>query len=299
MMNRFRTSRRAFSVWDLIMTTCGIGVLVALLLPAVTAAREAARRASCQNHLAQIILAVKNYEMSHLAFPPGTQNPTGPIVNQPTGMHINWITQILPFIEQKNTWEQTDCSHSVYHPTNAQVAALELSLFRCGSSVHYDERQSNYAGVHHDWEEPIDNDNNGVFFLNRSIKVVEIPDGLSNTIFIGEKYIEEDELGWMSGTRASLRNMGTSLNANRAYPGSQSSDGPNYGLITSDGTPDIRPAPTPYGSPTYVGGFGSWHPGGAQFGFGDGSVRFLSETIESTTYAALGNRDGGELSAEY
>jgi len=80
-MNSRRTN--GFTLVELLVVIAIIGILVALLLPAVQAAREAARRSQCQNHLSQLILAVHNYEMAHQVFPPGTINPTGPIVNVP------------------------------------------------------------------------------------------------------------------------------------------------------------------------------------------------------------------------
>ena len=92
-----------------------IGVLVALLLPAVQAAREAVRRSSCANNLNQLIIAVHNYEMPHGVYPPGTIDAKGPIVNAKIGYHHNWIVQILPFVEQENLWKAIDKTQSVYH----------------------------------------------------------------------------------------------------------------------------------------------------------------------------------------
>ena len=95
-----------------------IGILVALLLPAVQAAREAARRMSCTNNLCQLILAVQNYEMTFRVLPPGTVNDTGPIQNQPTGYHHNWITQILPYVEEQVIYNHVDFKVGVYDDAN-------------------------------------------------------------------------------------------------------------------------------------------------------------------------------------
>src|SRR5687768_3577398 len=96
------TRNCCFTLVDLFWVIAIIGILVALLLPAVQAAREAARRSSCSNNLVQLILAVNQYEMAHSAYPPGTVEPAGPIQNVAKGYHHGWITQILPYIEQRN-----------------------------------------------------------------------------------------------------------------------------------------------------------------------------------------------------
>jgi hypothetical protein len=137
----------------------------------------------------------------------------------------------------------------------------------------------NYAACHHDVEAPIDQDNNGVMFLNSAVPIRDISDGTTHTIFVGEKAIEEDDLGWMSGTRATLRNTGGNPNLNMPVRGAI--DG---GPAQAAGDPLL-----------YVGGFSSYHPGGAQFMIGDGSVRFISETIDQLVYQQLGNRADGKL----
>src|SRR5215813_6754415 len=100
--------RRAFTLVELLVVIAIIGVLVALLLPAVQVAREAARRSQCGSHLSQLIVAVNNYELAHGAYPPGTIEPKGPIASVPTGYHHNWIVQILPYIEEQNAWKAID-----------------------------------------------------------------------------------------------------------------------------------------------------------------------------------------------
>jgi prepilin-type processing-associated H-X9-DG protein len=121
--------------------------------------------------------------------------------------------------------------------------------------------------------------NNGVFFLNSAVHYEDITDGSSHTIFVGEKIVDQgDTLGWMSGTRATLRNAGSPINAARTR--------------TNRGMPPE--APTEEG-PLYVGGFGSHHPGGANFAFGDGHVRFISETLDQEVLQQLAARADGKL----
>jgi len=144
-----------------------------------------------------------------------------------------------------------------------------------------------YAGVHHDLDEPIDTSNHGVFFLNSAVRYEDISDGSAHTMFIGEKLPDgENDLGWMSGTRWTLRNTGLGVNAetrwrNRGGYGNQGPDEPS--------SPNV-----------VVGGFDSPHPGGANFAFGDGSVRFISECVAQETLQQLAHRaDGKLLSGEY
>ena len=306
---------RGFTLVELLVVIAIIGVLVALLLPAVQAAREAARRVSCTNNLSQLIIAVHNYEMPHGVYPPGTIDAKGPIVNARLGYHHNWIVQILPFIEQENMWRAIDKTQSVYHPKNKPVAAARIHSLNCPSSPA-GRTSMCYAGVHHDQEKPIDARDSGVFFLNSVVRYDDVEDGASNTIFIGEKLPDAWDLGWMSGTRATLRNAGTPVNALSYGKGLPQSRDNDENTVFDEATQQFVPAPeeeapsvlfdappgfvpgpggvTP-GNPLYVGGFGSHHPGGAQFAMGDGSVRFISQTISPTAYANLANRHDGKL----
>src|SRR5204862_489448 len=144
-------SRRGFTLVVLLVVIAIIGVLVALLLPAVQAAREAARRGSCSNNLVQIIVATHNYEMAHGVYPTGTIEKKGPIVNLPQGYHHNWMTQLLPYMEQKNTFANIDFNVGVYHPSNVAPRTLPIRNFRCPSEpTAATAPVSNYAGVHHD-----------------------------------------------------------------------------------------------------------------------------------------------------
>src|SRR5947209_873423 len=218
--------RRGFTLIELLVVIAIIAVLVALLLPAVQAAREAARRAQCVNNLMQIGIATKNYENAFESLPSGVVNPTGPIVDAPNGYHFNWITQLLPYLDAKPVYRRLDFDHDLYQPQNGTARAVMLSVLLCPSSpapfrmartgpnppVGGDPALSSYAGCHNDTEAPIDAKNTGVFFLNSRVRYEDIEDGASNTVFFGEKQAEDTELGWASGTRATLRNMGWKVN---------------------------------------------------------------------------------------
>ncbi|MCA9131613.1 MAG: DUF1559 domain-containing protein [Planctomycetales bacterium] len=206
-----RTSRAAFTLVELLVVIAIIGILIGLLLPAVQAAREAARRMQCHNNLVQFGVALHNYEMAHGVLPPGSIDAQGPIVHLPLGYHHSWLVQILPMLDERVAYKLVDTQTSIYSPTNFPVRSYSFSSLVCpsiGSSGPY----THYAGVHDSREVPIDVDNNGVLFLNSSLRMDDISDGLAHTFFVGEKDVDLTDLGWSSGTRASLRNLGSPLN---------------------------------------------------------------------------------------
>jgi prepilin-type N-terminal cleavage/methylation domain-containing protein len=205
--------RQAFTLVELLVVIAIIGVLVALLLPAVQAAREASRRASCMNTVRQLILGVHHYEFANEAFPPGVTNPTGPVRNLPEGDHLSWIVRILPELDEPARFRRIDAMVGAYHLRNNEVRQLEFPLLLCPSWGGDSAPVSCYAGVHHHAEAPIDDDNTGVLFLNSGIARDDIKDGTSYTLVLGEKLPRGyQDLGWMSGTPATLRNTGSAIN---------------------------------------------------------------------------------------
>src|SRR6267154_668446 len=106
--------RSGFTLVELLVVIAIIGVLVALLLPAIQACREAARRSQCVNNVVQVMIAIQNYESAHEALPSGVTNPQGPIRNEAVGMHHGWIIRLLPYIEERNLYRMVDFGKSVY-----------------------------------------------------------------------------------------------------------------------------------------------------------------------------------------
>lgn len=195
-----------------------IGTLISLLLPAVQACREMARNAQCQHHLLQLGLAIRNYETIHGRFPAGVVEPGGPVRNVPIGFHHNWLIAVVPWIDPV-PGRMIRADLSVYDPANLEILAAEENCgwtLRCPSFV-YRGASPSYAGCHGDEDKPIDENDHGVFVRNRFLKVDEITDGCSHTIFLGEKLPLGLEWGWLSGTRATLRNGGVPLEK-FAYP---------------------------------------------------------------------------------
>lgn len=279
-----RSAPRGFTLVELLVVIAIIGVLVAMTMPALMASREAGRRNLCAANLAQIMLSMQSYESAFELYPSGVVNPDGPIRNQAQGLHQGWIMHLLPYLDEQVAYEKIDFKESVYASANEALRAYWPRILICPSEPNDVPGTSNYAGCHHDVEAPINSDNHGVLFLNSKIRRDDVTDGLAHTIFVGEKRVFAGDLGWMSGTRATLRNTGLPVNDRRdetalqaAEPGCQKQIGTEAELL-------------------YVGGFASAHPSGANIGFGDASVEFISEDIDLKLWHQLGNRADGNLS---
>lgn len=239
-----------------------ISVLVCVLLPAVQQVREAARRAACRNNIMQIGLALQQYELAQGVLPPGCVNDTGPIHTAPQGYHHGWYTMLLPYLDAEPLYLELDVAAGIYDSRNAAARSTPIPVLICpsddgpGFSQRNDDVEAaltNYAGNHHPTPALIDTTNHGVLFLNSRVRYEDIIDGSSDTIFVGEFLRKPRDLGWASGTFATLRDSGASIGSAapaNAFPGED---------LSADAC-----------------GFSSRHNGGANFCFGDGSVRFMA-----------------------
>jgi type II secretory pathway pseudopilin PulG len=267
---------RGFTRLELLFVVLIIGVLVAISLPAMQNMRELSRRSNCEQNLVRLSLALSAYSVQSGHYPAGTVNDSSPIRNVPSGYHHNWIAALLPMLGESMVAESIDTSVSVYDPANQEARNLRLSFLQCPSVGDLALNGTSYAGVHSSIEVPIAEDNDGVFKLNVAVADDDIIDGLGQTIFLAEKLSPPDEdLGWMSGTRSSLRNAGHGINGERDR-------------IRGRRDPEVKVAET------YVGGILSDHPGGAYVLMGSGEYEFRSDSMDQQLLrqmAAIADRE--------
>ena len=233
--------------------------------------------------------------------PRGVINPNGPIRSEPVGYHHNWIQPVLPWIDEANVWRHIDDSVGVYDEPNQAVRKLRLTVLVCPSEAEGDQPASSYAGCHHDVEAPIDVDNHGLLFLNS--KVSEIPDGAEHTLLFGEKVFKPGDLGWLSGTRATLLQYPRADQCRWACRPGRTGDCPGKsgtggrgraaGCRRADGCGRAGRSGSPGGD--FRGLVRQLPSGGAVFAFGNGSVKLVSDEIDQSVLQQLAHREDGKL----
>lgn len=290
-MLRRRFSKRAFTLVELLVVIAIIGVLVALLLPAVQAAREAARRMSCQNNMKQIGLAVHNYHDTLLQLPPGEANGTY------SGSSA--FAAILPFIEQNNAYALYDFTQGNSAAINMQVVSQRIGTYICPSNVFArpvpitgcdanDRAPGTYAfssGSLDPYGTPTNgNANNGAIVNGPSgpTNFASVIDGTSNTFLAGESHWNYRDYTFTSGPCAGQIRGGFSY---------WSSPYPLATLFSTIGPFNPK---TMAGDSKRLSNFRSNHPSGVNMTNVDGSVRFWSETVDHVILDAAATRNGGE-----
>ncbi|MCA9139139.1 MAG: DUF1559 domain-containing protein [Planctomycetales bacterium] len=261
--------RKAFTLVEVLVVIAITGVLVGLLAPSIQAIRESSRRTLCSSQLSSIGMAIHSYHDRWQTFPVGTVAEAGPVQSQATGNHHNWIGRLMELLDQPVIASRIDRSASVYDANNSAVLQLGYPGVKCPSSMKYQSNASSYVGIHHFAEKQIDESDRGVFILNVPISRDDISDGLANTAFVSEKLLHADDLGWLSGTRATLRNVG--------------------GGIETTVNPLIQHPPTA------VGSIGSRHPAGVHVLFGSGEVRFETTHTDQRVLVQMADRSDGQL----
>jgi len=306
----YRQIRAGFTLVELLVVIAIIGVLVALLLPAVQTAREAARRTQCKNHFKQIGLALHNYHDVQKILPPAAQFWNGDDARTSDNFRANWIIMILPFMEQQALYESFDFKEPISHGNNRNSRGIKVPGLLCPSdgftrikfkgltSTEGDNWQrGNYAANGHasfiQDNGFSDDRRRGVMGINVSLRFSEISDGLSNAMMAGEVragITDEDRRGvWAMGTAgaSSLFKHGCGGDANGPNAPNERSDdieGCNL-LYTSPGLARLNA--TRMGcwqtcNASQQATVRSTHPGGTVILIADGSVHFISETVQTT-----------------
>jgi len=309
---------RGFTLIELLVVIAIIAVLIALLLPAVQAAREAARRAQCVNNLKQIALAAHNYHDQQGAFPMGAPLKPDQIFGFGYGEDQSTFVSMLSQFEQSTLYNAMNFSRSIYSGPNSTVYSTGLSTLWCPSDGQIIGKRASF-GVYGDnpnltvaftsysccagtWYPealfpcpigsviyptpitacaaftPLNQNMNGIFFYNSNTNIARITDGTSNTMFYSEKanglFTASESLcfNWW-GDAVSGDTIFTTL----------------YPLNAYKKVPNVADE---YDW-TWVEGASSFHPGGANFAFADGSVRFLKDSISSWPYNPATGKPNG------
>jgi prepilin-type N-terminal cleavage/methylation domain-containing protein/prepilin-type processing-associated H-X9-DG protein len=278
---------RGFTLLELLVILAIIGILIALLLPAVQKVREAASRAQCRSNLRQIGLALHGYHGVYGVLPPGVENVSS---DYPL---MSWHTRLLPFLEQQARWqlalEDYARNPNFFNPPHADLSVV-LPVYACPSTAQTLHTVI-YTGVPVALTAYLGNEGinlkqpNGVLYLDSAVRLADVTDGTSNTLAAGERPPSPDNAfgGWYAGA---------------GQYGTGSADLVLGVLEKNFWYSDCPTGPYTYG-PGRLGNacdtfhFWSMHPGGAHFLLLDGSVHFLAYS-EAPLLPALATRAGGE-----
>jgi prepilin-type N-terminal cleavage/methylation domain-containing protein/prepilin-type processing-associated H-X9-DG protein len=316
-MTRTDSRRSAFTLIELLVVIAIMGVLIALLLPAVQAAREAARRIQCTNNLKQLGLALHSYHSTHETLPPGRiRSRVGGL-----GLVYSAFAQILPQIEQGPIFNainfNLNADRGIGGPQNDTARRSRVAIYLCPSDTSSpsdlpDQAPINYqlnVGTLH----PVAN-NNGLFYENSRVRFADVRDGSSTTAAMSElsrgegfrtnRVIEVANQPLVSYETTCTPNGPAAARArgNRWIYAAPNHTMYSHHRVPNDLNPDCRTG-NPFGDRTNAewdllaldGAARSLHNGGVNVLFGDGSVRFVKDTVSVNVWRALGTRSAGEV----
>jgi len=288
---RRRGGRPGFTLIELLVVIAIIGVLIALLLPAVQAAREAARRAQCTNNLKQLALAAQNYISAQTALPMGINFQFDPC----SGFYWtsgSCLVPLMQYMEQQQVFNAVNFNINMYHWVNTTISATGINPLWCPSDPAVFKRvdtgasglcgallpmyYSSYGGNAGTWFQFYNSSNaNGLFYVGSATTIADITDGTSNTMGFGERAhgkLPGGDLNnwnwWTSG------NYGDTMFCTFFPPNPQNKALNLYTDAVNGGSMDG-------GCDPFVASLSSYHPGGVNVAFMDGSVRFLKDSISS------------------
>jgi prepilin-type N-terminal cleavage/methylation domain-containing protein/prepilin-type processing-associated H-X9-DG protein len=303
--------RTAFTLIELLVVIAIIAVLIGLLLSAVQQVRAAAARMSCENNLKQLGLALHHYHDVAGKFPPAhSQDPGTMSVNfgQPRApdnkYYFSWMTRILPHIEQDNLYQQVKWDQWAFPNPNVRggvpgigyLNGVPIRLYRCPADPISQDRFSltdndfgevqyaftSYLGVNGSNQFAYD----GILYVNSTVRMSEVTDGLSNTLLVGERPPAYDGYAgwWFAGS-----GLWPWFGAIDVVMGSNEQELPD--------TPPSYYQPGSVNDPDYKHAWHFWsgHSGGSHFLRADGSVRFLSYSVGRDLVRELATRKGGEV----
>jgi prepilin-type N-terminal cleavage/methylation domain-containing protein/prepilin-type processing-associated H-X9-DG protein len=315
--------RAAFTLVELLVVIAIIATLVGLLLPAVQSARETARRSACSNKLRQLSLALVAHESAQRRFPAGyvsemNRTPVDTATrDRPPG--TGWGLLVAPYLEEATLVAdyRPEVGLGIGDATNRAIVSASPAIFRCPSDTGPREPfavldtsgaahssgavlgRSSYVGnAGHDepWGEALDSWEgraNGPLYRNSWLTMQRITDGASQTVFLGEHLSRLSQKAW-AGTIPGAASHPTTAFA--AVAGSQPDAAATLVLVHSGpaaGEPGVIHPPND--TIGHVCQMYSDHPGGCNVAFGDGSVRFIRDSIDRAVWAALSSFNGGEV----